>query len=201
MASWRDGEDMGAPVLLAGVSAALAAWTKNEGLLLICATTALVLAMTVRSRRWRCVGWWTAGLAPALLTVGWFKLVVAPVLPYYLPDEPLAVALARRLTEPEHRAVVDAALWHGWTTWGGPSAAGVAVLLTLAAVGLAFTRAGRVARELVAVPLIMLAGYYAVYLLTSLDVAWLIATTFNRLLTQLWPSLVLATFFLLPDTS
>jgi hypothetical protein len=45
------------------------------------------------------------------------------------------------------------------------------------------------------VPLVMLVGYYTVYLLTSLDVTWLIGTTFDRLLTQLWPSLVLAAFF------
>jgi hypothetical protein len=41
----------------------------------------------------------------------------------------------------------------------------------------------------------MLAGYYMVYVLTEVDVMWLIATTFDRLLAQLWPSLVLAAFF------
>ena len=44
------------------------------------------------------------------------------------------------------------------------------------------------------VAIVMLAGFYGVYLVTPLDVGWLIATTLERLLTQLWPVLVLAAF-------
>ena len=40
----------------------------------------------------------------------------------------------------------------------------------------------------------MLGGYYAIYLLTQLDVVWLVSTTFDRLMVQIWPLLVLAAF-------
>ena len=42
---------------------------------------------------------------------------------------------------------------------------------------------------------VMLVGYYAIYLLTHLDVEFLVSTTFDRLMVQIWPSLVLAAFF------
>ena len=191
-ASWPGAGEAQRPLLLAGILVGLAAWTKNEGLLLVCTMTLLAVAVAIRSGRRVGLWWWAAGLAPTVLTVAWFKMIVAPVLPYYLPEGPLLVALLQRWTEQGHRAVIDGALWHGWTTWGD----GAFAMVSLASVGLACSRAGRVTRELVVVPLVMLAAYYVVYLLTSLDVAWLIGTTFNRLLTQLWPSFVLAAFFI-----
>jgi len=66
--------------------------------------------------------------------------------------------------------------------------------VSLAAVLVALTRTGGSARTVVVVPMAMLVGTYTVYLLTSLDVRWLVATTFSRILAQIWPSLVLAAF-------
>ena len=41
---------------------------------------------------------------------------------------------------------------------------------------------------------LMLVGYYGVYLLAQTDAEWLVSTTFDRLMVQIWPSLVLAAF-------
>jgi hypothetical protein len=192
---WAGRYDARTPLLLAGALAGLAAWTKNEGVLLLCVIALLASAVATRSGRARHVGWWAAGVAPVLLTVAWFKLVVAPVTPYYLPEGPLLATLAERFSDPQHRAIVDAALWRHWTGWGGQAAAGAAPLITLAAGCVALTRAGLAVRHVLIVPLVMLAGFYVVYLLTPRDAAWLIATTFDRLLVQIWPSSVLAAFF------
>ena len=38
----------------------------------------------------------------------------------------------------------------------------------------------------------MLCGYYLAYVLTTLDLRWMVATSFERLVMQLWPALVMA---------
>jgi hypothetical protein len=45
---------------------------------------------------------------------------------------------------------------------------------------------------------LMLASYYLVYVTTPFDISWHVSTSIDRLLIQLWPSLVLAVFLLSP---
>jgi hypothetical protein len=45
--------------------------------------------------------------------------------------------------------------------------------------------------------LIVLAGYFAVFLVTKDDLDWLFATALDRLYMQVWPALVMAVFILL----
>jgi hypothetical protein len=182
-------------LLMAGSLASLAAWTKNEGSLFLGVTTLVALAIVVRSGNVRSVIWWGVGVIPALLTVVWFKFTFAPVAPYYLPEGPWLEAVSGRLFDHEFRTVIDSALWERWAGWGGPGATGAAPLITVAAAWAALSRGGHAARAVIATLMMMLAGYYVVYMLTEVDVMWLIATTFDRILAQLWPSLVLAAFF------
>jgi hypothetical protein len=175
-----------------GALAGLAAWTKNEGLVLVVVTTALVAMGVVRARRYTMVAWWAAGAAPALATLAWFKLVIAPEAPYYLPEGEVSALLVERLFGSGHRTLVDSAIWQRLVAWGTPAAPGVMLATTAVACAGAFTRAGRRARVVLASVLTMAGSYYVVYLLTALDVQWLVATTFDRLLVQLWPSAVLA---------
>lgn len=181
-------------LFVAGALGSLAAWTKNEGTLLLFVMAVVVAVVAGRKARFRRCAWWVAGAAPAALAVAWFKIALTPVAPYYLPDGPLLTTLAERLSSPEHLAVVNAAVWQQWSTWGGPTATGAMAFVSLAAVLVALTRTGGSARTVVVVPMAMLAGTYTVYLLTSLDVRWLVATTFSRILAQIWPSLVLVAF-------
>jgi hypothetical protein len=43
-----------------------------------------------------------------------------------------------------------------------------------------------------AVVAVMLIGYYGAYLVTSMEVTQLVANTYERLIMQVWPALVLA---------
>jgi hypothetical protein len=45
--------------------------------------------------------------------------------------------------------------------------------------------------------LIVLAGYFAVFLVTKDDLDWLFATALDRLYMHVWPALVMAVFILL----
>ena len=191
--SWFEARDGGGPLLLAGTFASLAAWTKNEGVLLVVASALCVAWMAIRGGRPRRMAWWVVGAAPVLLTLAWFKLIVAPVPPQYL-SAPTFAMLAERLFGPERHAIVDALIWQRMSAWGGPMATGVMPLGLVAVALVAFTRAGRSARAMLAVVGLMLVGYYGVYLLAQTDAEWLVSTTFDRLMVQIWPSLVLAAF-------
>src|SRR5581483_5117460 len=67
---------------MAGMTAALAAWTKNEGLLFFCAFLALFTVEVVREKNWAALRSRIApvllGAAPVLLVLAWFKFAVAP---------------------------------------------------------------------------------------------------------------------------
>jgi hypothetical protein len=70
------------PLLLAGLTAGLSAWTKNEGLLFLLALTAGRGWVVVRAQGWR--AWlgeartFAMGLAPILLMIVYFKARLAP---------------------------------------------------------------------------------------------------------------------------
>ena len=196
----RDGR---APLFLAGTLVSLAAWTKNEGALLVVASALFVAWMAIRGGQSRRIGWWVVGALPALLTLVWFKLFVAPVPPPYLSEALTFATFAERLFGSERRAIVDALIWQRVSVWGGPLATGVVPLGLLVVGCAAVTRTGRSARVMLTAVGLMLVGYYGIYLLTQFDVEWLISTTFDRLMVQIWPVLVLAAFLTddEPDTS
>ncbi len=194
IAFWLESRDGRGPLLLAGALVSMAAWTKNEGALLVVASALFVAWMAIRVGQSRRMAWWVVGAAPVLLTLVWFKLFVAPVPPPYLSEAPTFAMLAERFFGPERRAIVDALMWQRVSGWGGPLATGVVPLGLVAVTLVAVTRTGRSARAILAIVGLMLAGYYGIYLLTQLDVEWLVSTTFDRLMVQIWPSLVLAAF-------
>ena len=111
IASWLESRDGRGPLLLAGTLASMAAWTKNEGALLVVASALFVAWMAIRGGRPRRMAWWVVGAAPVLLTLVWFKLMVAPVPPPYLSEAQTFVTLAERLFGPERHAIVDALIW------------------------------------------------------------------------------------------
>ena len=120
IASWFESCDGRGPLLLAGTFAGLAAWTKNEGALLVVFSALVVAWMAIRSGRPGRMGWWVVGAIPVLLTLVWFKQVVAPVPPPYLSETPTLALLVERLFGPERHAVVDALMWERLTAWEAP---------------------------------------------------------------------------------
>jgi hypothetical protein len=187
------GDRMGRAQLgVAGVTAAAAVWTKNEGLVFIAAAT-VVVAWTTR-RQARQAAWWAMGAAPVLATALWFKLGVAPAIPpEYLPQGQTTSGLFARLLSIDRHAFVASLVAPYGLRWGGPAAAGSLPIVLVAAAFAAAVRS-RLSRTVMVAAAVMCASYYAVWVLSPLDTVWLVATTFDRLLMQLWPSLVLAAF-------
>jgi hypothetical protein len=181
-------------LILAGLIAGIGAWTKNEGLVLFAATTVLVAWWSVVARRIGPLGWWLAASTPLVLIVLWYKVAVAPVAPEYMPQSEGVGSVARRFLDPARPLLVVTSAWHYWLAWGGRYAAGILPAVTIAAGATAFVRAGRPLRGLLLTLCVMFAGYSAIWLIAPFDPSWLIATTFDRLMIQLWPSLVVIAF-------
>lgn len=181
-------------LLLAGLLAGLMAWTKNEGLIFLAAATAITLAATFRSSGFRATAWLMAGAAPVLVAVAWVKGVLAPVAPEYLAGSEAGSSLLFRVLDVERHAALLQTAWHHAWQWGGPMAAGSLPIVVVAALAIALARAEPSARYVVALLVIMIASYYAVWLMSPLDPVWLVGETFERLFMQLWPSFVLVAF-------
>ena len=192
--SKREGHEGSRSLLLAGVLAGLAAWTKNEGLVVVVLTASFVAWMALRDAQPRRAGWWMVGAAPAMMTLVWFKLLVAPVAPGYLAEGSTGGLLLERFFGADRHAIVGALLWQYARAWGGPLANGVALLGLAAATLVAVTRARRSGRAMLGAVGVLVASYYVVYIQTSMEVEWLVMTTFDRLMVQIWPTLVLAAF-------
>jgi len=163
---------------LAGVCAGMAAWTKNEGLLLI----AVLLAV----RGWRKQGaWFIAGLAPVLAIVLFFRFTLATS-NYYFGGRPAGEMLSL-LTDPDRWRVTGAGLFR-YAGWFG----GLAAYLGLAGVDTKTHRFTLLTGF--ATLCLVLAGYCAVCVLTPGDIHWQIDTALERLLLQLWPATLFLAF-------
>ncbi len=182
---------------LAGVFAGFAAWTKNEGTLLLIALAAALFVSAWRSAGWRAAarqsGIFLLGALPGLLLVLWFKMALAP------PD-PLAGQMTVNLGQKLAHAgrwfqVAGGFLKQAWELYifPGPPLA----LLAVTCVVLRLRPRNQPSLAPLLAILIVLAGYFAIFLATKDDLEWLFATTLDRLYMHVWPALVLAVFLLL----
>lgn len=184
--------------IVAGLTAGLAAWTKNEGVLFVVAVVlARVISMLrvgdAASRSRQLVGM-LIGLVPPLAMVGLFKLRFAP--PNDLITKNPREILAH-LADPGRwittlLGFIKAALLFGSFV--------IPVVLVLVLywylVRFQVEQRHRLAVATGATALgLMLAGDLAVYILFPADVTWQVNTSIDRILLQLWPA-ALFVFFL-----
>lgn len=176
--------------LVSGGAGAMAAWTKNEGLVFVLVMFLLVAVVTVRRGAGRWLWWWIAGGAPMLAALAWFKLALAP--PSWVFGQSPQVYVDLLLDTERHAVTASLMAQHLWH-WGAPLA-GIIPLLALAAVWLSVAGGGAM-RMMAVVIALMFLSYGLAYLTTPFDIAWHVSTSFDRLLVQIWPALVLTVFF------
>jgi hypothetical protein len=182
-------------LLLAGLTAGLAAWTKNEGLLFV-PVVFLIFFSPLRSpelgKRARSV---VIGLAPILAVVIAFKIWMAAPNDL-LADQGLAQVAARVLEPDRYRQLASGFIAAGLEV----GARGlVPLLLTAYLLVVGIVPAGaerRTGRRAAAVVGLMLVGYAAVLLVAPAPRLGTNIRSINRLLLQLWPSMLLAYFCL-----
>ena len=180
---------------LAGAAAALAAWTKNEGNLFLVCLMLAHMTVTLRAKGWQ--GYWRqlaalgAGIAPVLLVLIGFKLKVAGG-DGSLPDAVTALKMIGRIFRWREagKAFADQLLHFGG--WPLPMTALLALYVLVT--GLDRRELGTAKKICLRALLGTFAGYFFVYLTTPLPLKWLLETSLNRVLMQLWPSALLLVF-------
>lgn len=181
--------------ILAGAAAALAAWTKNEGILflfLFLAAGTLVSVMIDGAKPGlRRLALLAAGALPVALLVVFFKVRLSP--PTDILAEQQGGPLIARLLDPSRYATVAKAFLVE-IVWKFLLPVSAAYLLLL---GVDRDRArGKGFLVSVAVVLAMFVSYFMVYVTTSKPLEWHLRFSLDRVLVQLWPSFLFS-FFLL----
>lgn len=173
-------------LVLAGLTAGLAAWTKNEGLLFVVALPvlrAINQRKNLRAVR-RELPAMAAGLALPITAQLWFKTQLVPA--NDLMAQAAGGQTLTRATDPNRYLQIAQSFTE--QAWGlGP----IMLLSILAYVVLVRQR------RLALAPLAagsMLLGYFTVYLLTSENLSWHLASSAQRLLLQVLPLAVLWAF-------
>ncbi len=183
-------------LFLAGMSAGMAAWTKNEGVIFVLAILGARVLTRLTGRRLRAL--WCEGILFAAGLFPWFamNLYFRLSLPDKAPPIPGALATAglslyQRVTDPLRHWIILKSffreiLWSPAFSYLGP---GILLLLFAAA----FWRRQPSSwswRCSVFALILLLLGYYGAYLLSSHDLDWQLRFSLDRLLLQTWPSMV-----------
>jgi hypothetical protein len=202
----NDQQTRSGPLILAGLAAGFAAWTKNEGLLFLSAfVVAQVWGFTRASSRGVLSGWpsnnlrslvrFPLGAAPMLLLIAWFKHSVATA--GDLVSSP-AMMIHKAFTPSRYWIILQ---WYAkeflrfgnW--WIVPGTMALVAFYLLTPRRKNSTREPVVCASRMALAL-TLAGYFAVYLITPKDLYWHLRFSLSRLFLQLWPSTIFL-FFLI----
>jgi dolichyl-phosphate-mannose-protein mannosyltransferase len=191
-------------LVLAGLAAGFAAWTKNEGLLFVCAIAAARLLILLRAPKedsgtshMRLARMDTAtllfALAPGLLLVIFCKHSIA--VPGDLFSDP-ASALPR-LLDPARYWAIFAGYAKGFFRFGHwlwiPGTVVLVVLMICLGWDLKRIRQSAFRTSVLALGL-TLVGYFAVFLITPYDIHWHLRFSLLRLFLQVWPSAIFLFF-------
>jgi len=172
---------------VAGFCASLAAWTKNEGLVYLVALGAALLAVRWApfAQRVRAALRYACGALPVLVLLAWFKLRVAHA------NDLLSNASLDALLDTSRWAALVGALarrlvfFQNWALW----LLAALLMLLFAVVRLPARAAPRVLGAALA---LSLAATAAVYVVQPHELSWFVRGSFDRVLTQLWPTVVLS---------
>ncbi|HYM74974.1 MAG TPA: phospholipid carrier-dependent glycosyltransferase [Candidatus Dormibacteraeota bacterium] len=191
-------------LVLAGLAAGFAAWTKNEGLLFLFAVVVAQLPATIRRKsqaesgeepagRWIALAVLFLAMTPALVLIAWFKHSWAPAGELFSsPPEMLHWILTpgRYWTILQWYAKEFLRFGH-WFLVPGTLLLAVLCFLTIAGPGRVKGRRLGPALWTLA---FTLAGYFFIYVITPYDLHWHLRFSLNRLFLQLWPCAIFLFF-------
>ena len=202
-------------VILAGTTAGLCAWTKNEGLLIFLCILLSFFVTTLQLKGWRFslkqVCFFLIGSLPPLVAIIYFKTQMAP--PNYPFGAQSIQVVLEKLTElSRHLVVLKHFLTEVWQFGNWPVSLPVLLVFYLLLMGVAIDR-GRelsVSTVLLTLSLVVMGCFFA-YVISATDLVFpadehrnllltvYLNTSLNRLFLQLWPSVVFV-FFLIVRT-
>jgi hypothetical protein len=180
-------------IALAGFMAGCAAWTKNEGVPFALATAVILFLpfFRTRSAALRRITGFAAGLALPLAAIAYFKLTVAP--PNDLFDNRNSADLLAKISDSSRYLIIlKSYIRTGWTFGGWVFNPFLPVLAFLGLSGVDRT----VLRSFgwlagVAIITILMAAYFAIYVITPAELNDHLASSLNRLMMHVWPACLL----------
>ena len=190
-------------LILAGMMTGFAAWTKNEGLLILLAVViGRVIAVTLSQNLRTCLiqmVYFAVGVVPSLSVVAYFKIAIAPANDL-VAGQSLGATSKRLLDFSRYVTIVRAFVNQltGFRKWYLHPTYLLVIYAWL--LGVKVDRSERTSILTLSTALgLILAGYFFTYVTTPRDLAWQLTFSLDRLLIQLWPSLVFF-YFLLVDS-
>jgi hypothetical protein len=171
-------------LVLSGLMSGLSAWTKNEGLYFWMSSLFVCLLVLVGfEKKPGRILYFLCGSAFPLLIVLLFKILLAPGNDLFQNN----TSILEKLADPARYSMILAEFARHISAFGGWPVgifwvmAGYAVI-----VGLEINHS-RGAYVVAMLPLLQLAGYFVIYLITPRELAWHLSTSLGRLLTQIFP--------------
>jgi len=189
-------------LLLAGMAAALSAWTKNEGILFLVLQFLLHFAMTTLLKGRKS---WASEVVPLLkgavpvgVVILIFKVCLAASSELMSTHGP--ESMVRRLLDISRYQTVFTYFKYELLNFGEWSltfktAMPFLLLFYLLLLGVSVKKQDLAAANIaVLLTVFMMVGYFFVYILSPFDLKWHLDTSLNRLLLQVWP-LAIYTYF------
>jgi dolichyl-phosphate-mannose-protein mannosyltransferase len=188
-------------LILAGLTAGLAAWTKNEGLLFLASVITARIAFSAlfpgQRRLWISrLAYFSMGLMPVLLTLVCFKFRFAPANDLLSSQE--FHLTASKLRDFSRYATILKAFkdqilgFDGWHT----NPLYFLVIYTFC-LGVRIETRDRIVTATAITTICLVAlGYFFIYVTTPHDLMWHLRSSLARLLLQLWPAVVFIYFTL-----
>jgi hypothetical protein len=178
---------------LAGFMAGCAGWTKNEGLLFILAISFALLIPAFGKPRLtlRRFGAFATGLALPLAVIAFFKFTIAPQ-PFLFQNRHYE-EIVRRVLDVDRYIKISEHFVEVFQTFGGWVQSPALPLLALLLLSGVDRRVMRNTGWLTGVMtlLIVLSGYYCIYVLSPLDLDYHLNSSYFRLLMHIWPAMLL----------
>lgn len=183
-------------LVLAGITAGLGAWMKNEGSVFIIAAALALLIAFFRQKPLRALFWYGTGLLIPMAVVLYFKLFLAP--PSDVLSNGPARSVAQVLELSRHIEILQyfwgqIVSFGGWNIIGLPVGVFIALLvyLVLAREPMAKENRPMLFSAIVLIGVQML-GYYAVYVITPYDLTWHLTYSVERVFLQVFPLVAFA---------
>ncbi len=178
--------------------AGFAAWTKNEGLLLLLTVFTAHVIVTVPVKGFQTytkeLASFSAGLFPLVLLIAYFKIQMVP--PNDLIAGQTAHSAIDRLTDSSRIIFISKSFWQEF--FGIVKGRIIIFPLLIFILGFAHSKEFKRSRYFASsVLFLMLAGYFTVYIFTPHDLKWHISTSLKRLFLHLLPSAIFIFFTML----
>lgn len=183
---------------LSGFMAGLAGWVKNEGLLLIVISLAVLFFFCVKQKSMPSFLQFATGLLFPALVIAYFKIALAPPSDLFVGD--LSKNLAKVIDPTRYYLILkflfNEILYYG--EW--PFSLPLSLLVYGFVFGFHFPKDYRKAFGVViAIIGMQLAGYMGIYLITPYDLKWHLSTSLGRTTLQVFPSLLFLLFASIKD--